>query len=469
MQQYFDAQRRYTLVHDRRFCAKKNHLHFDNVDLHEIAAHYPSPLFIYSASEIHRNIEEIRDAFKDHPNTKICYAMKACSLLEILRSIRDAGICVDANSANEIRRCLAVGFKGSDIVYNGVVKRTEELEFAIQQKLHAINVDSEYELEQIDAISRRLKIETRVCIRVEPNVKASTHEGLITAYRAKSGVDLAEAKRICFKAMHMPFVKLCGLHMHVGDQVPNAQPFRDATRVLVNSAREIEQESAFKFEMINVGGGIPTPYRYQQDQGNGGPENMQPQIGAREFAQAIISEVHQWRRDVEICIEPGRKIVGSAAVMLTRIESKKHKTLLSEDGKMEGEVDWRMLNAGFNHMPDYKDWYFYVYNASRVDELHDQPVRLGGPLCDGGDYFRHGPAGENYLIPAQSDVGDVLAFLDVGAYQLENQTVYNGHPRAAVAFIDHFHQIRLIRRQETFEEMLSLELDANDFPKVCIK
>ena len=150
MQQDFDAQRRYTLTNDRRFFAKNNHLHFDNVDLTEIAARYPSPLFIYSASEIHRNIEEIRSAFKDHPTTKICYAMKACSLLEILRSIRDAGICVDANSANEIRRCLAVGFKAADIVYNGVVKRTEELEFAILQKLHAINVDSEYELEQID-------------------------------------------------------------------------------------------------------------------------------------------------------------------------------------------------------------------------------------------------------------------------------------------------------------------------------
>lgn len=459
MHQYFDMQRRHTLANDRRFCAKKNHLHFENIDLHEIAAHYPSPLFIYSVPEIHRNIEEIRAAFKGHPNTKICYAMKACSLLEILRSVREAGICVDANSANEIKRCLAVGFKGADIVYNGVVKRTEELEFAILKKLHAINVDSEYELEQIDAISSRLRIEARVCIRVEPNVKASTHEGLITAYRAKSGVDLAEARRICFKAHQMPFVKLCGLHMHVGDQVPDAEPFRDATRVLVNIAREIEQESAIKFEMINVGGGIPTPYHYLQDRGNGGPENMRPQIGAHEFAEAIISEVHQWRSDIEICIEPGRKIVGSAAVMLTRIESKKHKTLLSEDGRVEGEVDWRMLNAGFNHIPDYKDWYFYVYNASRAEEAHDQVVRLGGPLCDGGDYFRHGPMGEHYLIPNKSDVGDVLVFLDVGAYQLENQTVYNGHPRAAVALIDYFHQIRLIRRQETFEEMLSLEVD----------
>lgn len=453
----YDSQRRNTLATDRRFSARDNALHFETLNLNQIALDFPSPLFIYSAPEIGRNITEIKQAFLGHAQLKICYASKACSVLAILRTIREAGICVEANSANEIRRCLVAGFTGDQIVYNGVVKRADELEFAILQKLHAINVDSEQELEQIDLISRRLNTEVRVCLRVEPNVEASTHEGLMTGYHAKSGVDLADGERLCMKALSMPLVTLCGLHMHVGDQVPDAEPFRKATHVLVNLARRVETNHAVRFEMINVGGGIPTPYRYESDRGEGGPANMRPQIGAREFAEAVISEVHAWRSDIEICIEPGRKIVGSAAVMLTRIETRKHKTLLTKDGRVQGEVDWLMLNAGFNHIPDYREWYFYVYNASRIGQSHSRSVRLGGPLCDGGDYFRHGPSGHHFLVPEDTDTGDLLAFLDVGAYQLDNQTVYNGHPRSAVALIDHAHQLRLVRRQETFEEMIGLE------------
>ncbi|MBV8678911.1 MAG: hypothetical protein JO338_00525, partial [Aquitalea sp.] len=326
-----------------------------------------------------------------------------------------------------------------------------------RQQLHAINVDSEHELHAIDRISRQLQIPVRICLRVEPNVKAATHEGLMTAFRAKSGVDLADAERICRQTLDMPYVTLCGLHMHVGDQVPDAEPFAAATRVLVECARNLEAVLGLRFDMINVGGGIPTPYRYASDRGLGGPDNMQPQIGADEFAAAVIREVHAWRDDIEICIEPGRKVVGSAAVLLTRMVTAKDKTLLREDGSVEGRVRWCMLDAGFNAIPDYKDWYFYVYNASRIADSHQQAVKLGGPLCDGGDYFRHGPLGEQFLLPSDSSVGDVLAFLDVGAYQLENQTVYNAQPRSAAVLIDTAGRYRLVRRQETFSDMLLLE------------
>jgi len=425
----------------------------------KLSQHYPGPFFIYSAREIQRNIDEIRTAFSRHSTTRICYASKACSLLEILHVVRKTGISIEANSANEIRRCRVAGFIGAEIVYNGVVKQPDELDYAIREQVHAINVDSEYELDLINEISQRLKVVARICLRVEPNVKADTHEGLMTAFRAKSGVDLSDAHRLCGAALKMPYVKLCGLHMHVGDQVPDAAPFRDATKVLVNLAKSIEQEFQFKFEMINVGGGIPTPYRYSTDKGSGGPANMQPKMGAADFAAAVIDVVHEWRADIEICIEPGRKVVGSAALLVTHIVGKKHKTLLNEQGAVEGHVEWRMLDAGFNLVPDYKDWYYYVYNASRIDQPHQQKVKLGGPLCDGGDYFRIGPVGDQFLLPTASDVGDVVVFLDVGAYQIESQTSYNGYARTAVLLIDDDGKAILIRRQETFDDMLLLERD----------
>ncbi len=457
MHQQFDSQREYTLSRDRRFGQQDGHLTFEDVDLTTLAQQFGTPLFVYSAPEIRRNIEEIRSAFADHPQTRICYASKACSLLGVLNVVRDTGISVEANSANEIRRCLEAGFRGEQIIYNGVAKRDEELEFAVAQDLHAINVDSEQELDALDRISRTLARPVRICIRVEPNVKAATHEGLITAYRAKSGIDLEDAERVCRRATDMPYLRLCGLHMHVGDQVPNAEPFGAATRVLVDIARRLESTLGVRFDMINVGGGIPTPYRYATDEGQGGPANMLPQIGAAEFARAVLDEVHAWRRDIEVCIEPGRKVVGSAAVLLTTIVTGKTKTLHFEDGRVEGTVRWQMLDAGFNVIPDYRDWYFYVYNASRITAPHAQPVKLGGPLCDGGDYFHNGPLGELFLLPEASAVGDVAAFLDVGAYQLENQTVYNAQPRAAAVLIDQPGRYHLIRRRERFDDMLRLE------------
>lgn len=457
MHTIYDQQREATLKQDRRFSVHNGHLAFEGVDLPALAVEYGSPLFVYSAPEIQRNIAEIQQAFAAHPDTKICYASKACSLISVLKVVKGTGISIEANSANEIRKCLDAGFVGGDIVYNGVVKSPEELEYAIGQDLFAINVDSAFELSLIDAISRRLQRTVRVCIRVEPNVKANTHEGLFTAYRAKSGIDMVDAEPVCREAMAMPFVTLCGLHMHVGDQVLDVAPFSAATKILVSEVRRLEESLGIKFELINVGGGIPTPYRYATDRGLGGPDNMQPQFGPREFAEAIISEVQAWRKDITLVIEPGRKVVGSAAVMLTRISGHKRKTLFRDDGSIEGYVNWIMVNAGFNVIPDYKDWYFYVYNASKISEAHSNQVKIAGPLCDGGDYFRHGPLGEMFLLPPSSTEGDIAVFFDVGAYQLENQTVYNAHSRSAAVLITGPGQARLARRADTYADLLSLE------------
>lgn len=448
------------ITKDRRFSAESGKLCFDGVNLEELAKKYPTPFYVFSEKEIDRNVQEIKDAFKAHPKTKIFYASKTCSVMGVLKAIKDAGIYAEANSMFEVRKCLDIGFPGSQIVFNGVVKKPVDLEFAIQNDLYIINVDSLYELDIIDEISRRLKKVANVCVRVEPNVPSATHAELVTAYHAKSGIDLEQAEETCRRILEMPYVHLRGLHMHVGDQVPEAEPFAKATKVLVDESRRLEEVLGIKFDLINVGGGIPVPYKYDEENGNPLEDNMYAGITAQDFADAIISEVHKWRTDVEICIEPGRKVTGSAGVLLTEVACEKRKTNYDLDGNIEEHVEWKFVDAGYSVLSDSQhfDWFFYVYDASKITEQHDEYIKLAGPLCDGGDYFHVGVKGEEFLLPKDTQIGDIIAFLDAGAYTIESQTVYNNRPRTAVVMIDKEGKDRLIRREDTYEDMVGYDV-----------
>ncbi|KAA8998877.1 diaminopimelate decarboxylase [Affinibrenneria salicis] len=456
----YNQVREKIIAQDRRFGARAGKLCFAGADVEALAKKYGTPLYVFSEQEIIANIREIQQAFISHADTKICFASKACSVMSILQSVRQTGICAEANSVYEIRKCLQAGFSGDQIVYNGVVKKPQELEFAIEHELYLINIDSLYELEQIDAISRRLQKTANVCIRLEPNVPSATHPELVTAFHAKSGLDLEQAEDACRRVLAMPWVRLRGLHMHVGDQVPEVEPFAKATRVLVDEARRLEQVLGIRFEVINVGGGIPVPYKYDEENGDPLQDNMYAGITAQDFADAVVSEVHKWRADIQICIEPGRKVVGSAAVLLAEICCEKQKTHYDVDGNVERRVEWKFVDAGYSILPDSQhfNWFYYVYNASRINERHERYVKLAGPLCDGGDYFHIGVKEEDFLLPHDTQIGDIAAFLDTGAYSIESQTVYNNRPRTAVVMIDQQGDERLIRREDSYEDLLSYDI-----------
>ncbi|EGU33695.1 diaminopimelate decarboxylase [Vibrio sp. N418] len=456
----FNLQREKIIEQDRRFKTIDNKLHFEGVELESLAKKYGTPLYVYSEHEIIRNIREIEAAFSAHKNTKTFFASKACSVMSVLKAIKDAGIYAEANSMYEVRKCLEIGFPGSQIVFNGVVKKPADLEYAIANELYLINVDSIYELDHIDAISRRLEKVANVCVRVEPNVPSATHAELVTAYHAKSGLDLEQAEETCRRIIEMPFVALKGLHMHVGDQVPEAEPFAKATKVMVDECRRLEEKLGIQFELINVGGGIPTPYKYDEENGNPLEDNMYAGITSQDFADAIISEVHKWREDIAIVIEPGRKVVGSAAVLLTEVSCEKTKTFYDLDGNVEQLVDWTFVDAGYSQLSDSQhfNWFFYVFNASKVAAEHDKYVKLAGPLCDGGDYFHVGIKEEFFAVPNNTEIGDVMVFLDAGAYTIESQTVYNNRPRTAVVMIDKEGSDRLIRREDTYEDIVGQDI-----------
>lgn len=455
----FNATLKEVLKKDRRFTVENGHLIFDGADLDEISKEYPSPVYVYSEKEILRNLKEITDAFdKRHKNTKCFYASKACSVMKILSVVKEAGVCVETNSKYEVQKALDIGFKGEQIVFNGVVKKPEDLELAIANDLYLINCDSFYELGIINDIAARLKKVANVCIRVEPSVPSATHPGLVTAYHAKSGIDMHEAEKMCRMIADMPYVHARGLHMHVGDQVPEVEPFEKATRILVEESMRLEKVLGIKFDLINVGGGIPTPYKYGE--GDALADNMYGGINSDDFAEAIVNEVHKWREDIEICIEPGRKVVGSAAVMLTTVACEKTKTNFNENHEVEEIVEWKFVDAGYSVFCDqlHWGWYFTLLNASKADQDYNSWVKLAGPLCDGGDYFHQGLDGEFFLLPADTKVGDAMVFLDAGAYTIESQTVYNNRPRTAVLLVNKEGKVQLIRREDRYEDMVGYDI-----------
>lgn len=456
----FNHLRTNLITKDRRFSEKDGKLCFEGVKLEELAKKYPTPVYIFSEKEIDRNVQEIREAFAAHPKTRIFYASKACSVMAILRIVKELGIGVETNSLYEIKKAIEIGFPGKDIVFNGVVKKREDLEYAIAHDLYLINVDSLYELNMIDQISREMKKTANVCVRVEPSVPSATHPGLVTAFHAKSGIDLEQAEETVRRILKMPYVHVRGLHMHVGDQVPESEPFAKATAVLVKESMRLEKLLGYKFDLINVGGGIPVPYKYDAENGDALKDNMYSGINSKDFANAIIGEVRKWRDDVEIDIEPGRKIPSSAAVMLTTVCCEKTKTNYDLNGNVQCHVNWKFCDAGYNVMADAQHyaWFFYIYNASRITEPHDQYIKLAGPLCDGGDYYHMGIKGEEYLLPADTAEGDILVFLDAGAYSIESQTVYNNRPRTAVVLIDKDGNDKLIRREDTYEDIVGYDI-----------
>jgi len=437
---------------DRRFGERNGHLTMDGVDLFLLGQQYPTPLFVYSEAEILRNISEITDAFKKHSNTRTFYAVKACSLMRVLRVVREAGIGAEANSLYEMRKCLDAGFPGSAIVYNGVLKAQEDLEFAIGNKLFWINVDSESEIGAISRVACEMGITANVALRVEPGVPCPTQEASIAGYNCKAGVDLKDAERLCRLIQDSRGLHLRGLHFHVGDQVPDASPFRAAARRVVEVAAQVEAALSVKFEILDVGGGIPVPYKYCG--GDARQDNMLGGITSRDFAGAMLDEVRKWRDDVLLCIEPGRKVISSAGVLLTSIGSEKTKTIYNTDYDPIGVVNWKTVDAGYSVLGDslHFDWFFYLLNARDVRSRYTERVKVAGPLCDAGDYFHQGVDGELFLMPQGTRPGDVLAFIDAGAYSIESQTTYNSRPRPAVLLIAQDGRVELIRRRESYED-----------------
>jgi diaminopimelate decarboxylase len=453
-----------------------NHLFINGADATALSYKYGTPLFVFSEQRIQSNIARLQAAAKqvDRP-IKFCYASKANSNMSVLKVVRDAGIDIEVNSGGELYKALRVGFRPDQIIFNGTSKTDAELDEAVRAGIYSINVDSIYEIGLVEDAVRRARAElnaglppARIALRLVPEIGTRSHLGLQTALlTSKFGISSSEVLEAFRRGLQHPdLIHVCGIHIHVGSQTPDVEPFAEAFKSMWNHLRTIHRETGLTLEHINLGGGIPVNYLRDRSQADDLPEHERDMLGADLEPAAVLTEALRVAREsardaeaehllegVTILLEPGRSVIADAGVVLTTVRNIKRRP--------ETNDVWLLTDAGYNlllSMNNYK-WYYHLISASRSCEPFDAEYKVAGPLCDSGDvYFdieRHGRLPDYRLLPSEVKPGEVLALLNAGAYSLAQMFPYNGRPLPAAVMIREGGRADLIRKRDTYEDLLA--------------
>lgn len=448
-------------------------------DLVELAGERGTPLYLYSTRHIDETARSIVAACRaHHPQARLCFASKALSAIKILRVIREAGCLLEVNSGGELYRARQAGFTPDEIVFNGVSKSAAEITEALSPPLFAINVDSLYELGRIAAIAASLGRQARIVLRLVPDVASRTSPGNQTGTDStKFGIRQAElGQALRLVKSNATHVRLVGLHCHIGSQILDLSAYVSAAERMAQLFAAVEKEIEHRLHHLNIGGGFPLPYMASGGDWQSGI--FAPKIDYEDILAAVLPSLRaRLGADVMVLVEPGRRVVGDAAILLSSIENEKTRP----GGR------WLYADAGYNTLVEsytYK-WYYHCLNVGRADEPL-APIRLAGPLCDNGDMF-HDVEGEQTLsrllqefpalaadraklekllvrLPQQrwlakdSAPGDILAFLNAGAYTLDQMTPNNGRPRPEVGIIAPDGGYELLRKRDAYDDLLFNEV-----------
>jgi diaminopimelate decarboxylase len=343
---------------------RNGHLTIDNVDALELVKEYNSPLFVFSESRIRNNIARLQHAASvvDRP-IKFCYASKANSNMAILKAVLESGIDVEVNSGGELFKALRVGFRPDQIIFNGTSKADDEIDDAVRAGIYAINIDSIYEIELVEKSVERLRAQgenvspARITLRLVPEIGTRSHLGLQTALlTSKFGISSSEVLAAFRRGLQRPdLVKVCGIHIHVGSQTPDVEPFAEAFKSMWEHLVTIHNETGHTLEHINLGGGIPVNYLRDRSQADELPEHERDMLGAELEPAAVLSEALRVAREsaraanaehlldqVTILLEPGRSVIADAGLVLTTVRNIKTRP-------ETGDV-WLLTDAGYNFM-----------------------------------------------------------------------------------------------------------------------
>jgi diaminopimelate decarboxylase len=399
----------------------------DGVSIQSIVEHAGTPTYIYSARAIREAYRALDAAFASYPHA-IHYALKANSTLAIVRLLRELGSRADANSGGEIKVAERAGFVPSDIVFTGVGKTREELEYAVARGIGTINAESAGELDRIAAIARSLGRVARVAVRVNPDIDAMSHPNISTGLKTnKFGVALQEARAIYAARRATAGLQFVGVHIHIGSQITTIEPLRRAATALVSLALEL-RDDGFVLEHVDLGGGLGIAYEGR------------PIINPVDYARAVVPELQ--RIGLPVVLEPGRAVVGHAGALVARIVD----TKCFPDGRR-----FAVLDAGMGELIRpalYGSFHRILPIVTRPGP--ETAWDVVGPICESSDVF----ARERQLPPMEVD--DLVAILDAGAYGSVMASNYNRHMLAAEVLVDEG-AWSVIRRRQTLEDVLTLE------------
>jgi D-ornithine/D-lysine decarboxylase len=451
---------------------RDGHLMISQIDALSLVEAHDTPLFVFSEPRIRSNIERLKRAAAtvDRP-VRFFYASKANSNMAVLKTVLAAGIDAEVNSGGELFKALRAGFRPEQLIFNGTSKMRDEIDQAVSAGIYAINVDSIYEIELIEEAAKRIGKRARIALRLVPEIGTRSHLGLQTALlTSKFGISSSEVLEAFRRAQrHTELVHVCGIHIHVGSQTPDVEPFAIAFKTMWEHLVRLQHETGHTLEHINLGGGIPVNYLRDRSQADQLPEHERDMLGAeleptevltaamrvaRESARAAGAE-HLLDR-ITILLEPGRSVIADAGLVLTTVRNIKRRP-------ETGDV-WLLTDAGYNlllSMNNYK-WYYHLVSASRADAAADTEYKVAGPLCDSGDvYFdieRGGRLPDYRRLPGEVLPGEVLALLNSGAYSLAQMFPYNGRPLPAAVMLRDGGRVDLIRRRDTYDDLIAQDI-----------
>lgn len=397
------------------------------IDFSTLAQKYGSPLYVYNFDVITHKFTVLKEAFKARKSL-ICFAAKANSNLSVLKHIAKLGAGCDCVSIGEVKRALHVGIPKYKIIFSGVGKRDDEIEEALKNDILMINLESEEEMGRVEMIAQKLGVIARISIRVNPNIDAKTHPYISTGlHENKFGVDIDSAKRMYIHAKNATSLDPVGIHFHIGSQITEVEPFREAALVLANLVRNLKSLK-IDIKFFDVGGGVGIQYKDETT------------IPLYDYAQAIFSALSGL--DVTLVCEPGRYLVGDCGYFLTRVLYEKNngfKRFVIVDGAMNDLIRPSLYGA-----------YHEIEVCGKENIEETSLADVVGPICESGDFFA-----KNIELPSLEH-DDLLVVKSAGAYGFTMSSNYNSRSRVAEVALEEGND-RLIRQRESFEDLIALE------------
>ncbi len=410
------------------FLYRDGALFAEDVAISEIAAAVGTPFYVYSTATLLRHFKAFDDALEgmDH---LVCYAMKANSNQAVLRTLAQAGAGMDVVSAGEYLRAKAAGVPGDKIVFSGVGKTAAEIKLALEGGIRQFNVESEPEMEVLDAVARSLGKVAPITIRVNPDVDAKTHAKIATGKSEnKFGIPIGRAREVYAMAAGMAGLQVIGIDVHIGSQLTDLTPFEQAYDK-VAELTEILRADGHTIKRLDLGGGLGIPY----ERSNEAPP-LPSDYGA--MVQRKLGHL-----GCEIEIEPGRLIAGNAGLMVSEViyvKSGEGRDFLILDGAMNDLIRPAMYEAYHDIVP-------VVEPVAGADQ---QPYDIVGPVCESGDTFA-----KQRMMPKLA-AGDLVAFRSAGAYGAVMSSEYNSRALIPEVLVKD-DQFAVIRPRPTFDEMIN--------------
>lgn len=424
------------------FLFRDGELYCEDVPMREIARTAGTPTFVYSRATLEGHLDRLREAFAPI-DPLICYSVKSCGNLSVLRTLAARGAGMDVVSIGELQRALEAGVPASRCVYAGVGKRDDEIAAAIDAGIGLLNVESEAEFENIARIAAEREKVVQCALRINPDVDPKTHRYTSTGKKeTKFGVDLERARRFFQLYGRDRFAKLEGLHLHIGSPIYTVEPYVEALTKTCALIEELAKDG-IEIRSIDLGGGFGADYETAQSP------------SARDYAAAILPLMLPLKaRGVEFFLEPGRSIAANAGVLLLRV-------LYTKDS---GEKHFAICDAGMNALlrPSHYGSFHFIWPVhpqagfvptQRSSNMVMEGLRaqdIVGPLCESGDFL----AVDRAMPPLAR--GDLLAVFTAGAYGMSMASRYNSSPLPAEVLVSG-NRVELIRRRETVDDLVEHE------------